>query len=186
MGHGPENRQTAWVPRLFKCAAWLPVSVCLPLRTIEVDNGIGIQSILLRLRAGVLDLLAVCSTQQGHLTRRWIQSTFPHKDHRLLNEAIPATTSSYIAPCVLNMVPETVDLVVMVSLLPGSPCQVPDLDLTWDFAWLDPGATGLLGPWRCSRPYDSAASCRRSSPSMMGSAQRQTPWRTPQGRHASS
>ena len=129
---------------------------------------------------------------KGLLTHRWIESAFPHEDHRLLNEAIPAITSSYIAPCVLSMVPETVDLVIMVSLLAGSPCQVPDLDLgswdllTWDLAYVTSCCDGLLGAWRCSRPYDAAALCCRSSRSMMGSAQRQTPWRTPQGRHASS
>lgn len=43
----------------------------------------------------------------------WIQATFPNKDHVLMNKAVPAVTSAYISPCVLNMVPENTDLVLM-------------------------------------------------------------------------
>lgn len=43
----------------------------------------------------------------------WIQMTFPNDKHVLMNKAVPAVTSAYIAPCVLNMVPEDTDLVLM-------------------------------------------------------------------------
>ena len=43
----------------------------------------------------------------------WIQTTFPHPQHRLVNEAMPAVSSSYIAPCVEALVPGNTDLVIM-------------------------------------------------------------------------
>ena len=43
----------------------------------------------------------------------WIQMTFPNPNHVLMNKAVPAVTSAYIAPCVLNMVPENTDLIIM-------------------------------------------------------------------------
>lgn len=65
VGHGPENKQTAWLYRVFS----------------------------------------------------WFNETFPHPDHHFINEAIPAVTSSYIAPCVFNMVPADTDLIIMVCPL---------------------------------------------------------------------
>jgi len=38
---------------------------------------------------------------------------FPNEDHRLLNHAIRATTSGFVAPCIHTMVPEVVDLILM-------------------------------------------------------------------------
>ena len=43
----------------------------------------------------------------------WVQTTFPHQQHRLVNEAMPAVSSAYIAPCVENLVPANTDLVIM-------------------------------------------------------------------------
>ena len=44
----------------------------------------------------------------------WINTTFPHKDHRLLNFALPATTSAYYAPCVTSgLLPNNTDLVIL-------------------------------------------------------------------------
>ena len=65
VGHGPENRQTAWVPRLFKCAAPLPVSCLLPPPQHVTESG----ESAFRPSCSICDwlswtLLAVCSTQQ--------------------------------------------------------------------------------------------------------------------------
>lgn len=43
---------------------------------------------------------------------KWIQETFPHKEHQLLNHAIPAITSGFIAPCAYTMIPDGTDLVM--------------------------------------------------------------------------
>ena len=43
----------------------------------------------------------------------WVQATFPHQQHRLVNEAMPAVSSAYIAPCVEALVPGNTDLVIM-------------------------------------------------------------------------
>ena len=32
-----------------------------------------------------------------------VQATFPHEGHRMLNKALPGTTSSYISPCALQV-----------------------------------------------------------------------------------
>ena len=42
-----------------------------------------------------------------------MQSTFPAQGHKLINTAVPATTSSYISPCVTSLVPADVDLVIV-------------------------------------------------------------------------
>lgn len=44
---------------------------------------------------------------------KWIEETFPHEGHRLLNHAIPATTSGYISACVPELVPPNTDLVIL-------------------------------------------------------------------------
>jgi len=43
----------------------------------------------------------------------WVNTTFPHKEHRLLNKAIPAISSAYMAPCVQDIVPERTDIVFL-------------------------------------------------------------------------
>ena len=43
----------------------------------------------------------------------WLEETFPNPGHRLLNRAIPATTSGYISACVPDLVPDNVDLVIL-------------------------------------------------------------------------
>ena len=43
----------------------------------------------------------------------WIEDTFPGPKHRLLNRAIPATTSGYISACVPELIPRTTDLVIL-------------------------------------------------------------------------
>ena len=47
----------------------------------------------------------------------WINTTFPHPEHQFINKAIPAVTSAYIAPCVLNLLPDDLDLILLVSSL---------------------------------------------------------------------
>jgi hypothetical protein len=41
------------------------------------------------------------------------QATFPHERHRLLNRALPGTTSAYVSPCALQMVPPEADWVLL-------------------------------------------------------------------------
>ena len=41
----------------------------------------------------------------------WVQQAFPHSGHLLQNLAVPATSSAYLAPCVLDMVPHSADIV---------------------------------------------------------------------------
>ena len=41
------------------------------------------------------------------------QVTFPNPGHRLINTAVPATTSSYISPCIHSLVPSDADLVIV-------------------------------------------------------------------------
>jgi len=44
----------------------------------------------------------------------WIRNTFPNTGHRLVNTAIPATTSSFIEPCVYTLLPPgDVDLIFL-------------------------------------------------------------------------
>lgn len=43
----------------------------------------------------------------------WIEETFPGPKHRLLNRAIPATTSGYVSACVRELLPETTDLIIL-------------------------------------------------------------------------
>lgn len=43
----------------------------------------------------------------------WISETFPNTEHKLLNRAIPATTSGYVSACVPDLVPEDADLVIL-------------------------------------------------------------------------
>ncbi|EIE19265.1 hypothetical protein COCSUDRAFT_58561 [Coccomyxa subellipsoidea C-169] len=43
----------------------------------------------------------------------WVSSVFPHKNHRFLNRALPGTTSSYVSPCALQMVPPEADFVML-------------------------------------------------------------------------
>ena len=43
----------------------------------------------------------------------WIEDAFPGQGHRLLNRAIPATTSGYTSACVPELVPDTTDLVIV-------------------------------------------------------------------------
>lgn len=42
-----------------------------------------------------------------------MQDTFPHPQHRLLNKAVPGTTSLYTSPCVLQIVPPDADFVLL-------------------------------------------------------------------------
>ena len=45
---------------------------------------------------------------------KWIDTTFPHKNHKLLNFALPATTSAYFAPCITSgLLPNTTNLVIL-------------------------------------------------------------------------
>ena len=44
----------------------------------------------------------------------WVNTTFPHPDHEFINAAIPAVTSAYVAPCVLDLLPGNLDLVFLV------------------------------------------------------------------------
>ena len=48
-----------------------------------------------------------------HRVFSWIQAVFPNEKHKLLNKAVPAVTSAYISPCVLDMLPADVDIVFM-------------------------------------------------------------------------
>ena len=41
----------------------------------------------------------------------WVQQAFPHSGHLLQNLAAPGTSSAYLAPCVLDMVPPSADIV---------------------------------------------------------------------------
>ncbi|BDA43799.1 hypothetical protein COCOBI_04-8160 [Coccomyxa sp. Obi] len=43
----------------------------------------------------------------------WIQTVFPNKKHRFLNRALPGTTSVYVSPCALQMVPPEADFVLL-------------------------------------------------------------------------
>ncbi|CAL8468221.1 g7760 [Coccomyxa elongata] len=43
----------------------------------------------------------------------WIQTVFPNKKHRFLNRALPGTTSAYVSPCALQMVPPEADFVLL-------------------------------------------------------------------------
>ncbi|KAI3430747.1 hypothetical protein D9Q98_009159 [Chlorella vulgaris] len=47
------------------------------------------------------------------LLMSWINSSFPHAGHRLMNHAMPASTSSYMAPCFECLVTQEADLVVV-------------------------------------------------------------------------
>ena len=42
-----------------------------------------------------------------------VQATFPNERHRLLNRAVPGTTSAYVSPCALQMVPPEADFVLL-------------------------------------------------------------------------
>ena len=44
-------------------------------------------------------------------TFAWLNATFPHPGHRLINAAVPATPSSYMSLCSAWHVPEDADLV---------------------------------------------------------------------------
>ena len=44
---------------------------------------------------------------------KWMNETFPHSEHRLLNFALPATTSAYFAPCITSLLPNSTDLVIL-------------------------------------------------------------------------
>ena len=43
----------------------------------------------------------------------WVSLSFPQAEHKLINLAMPATSSSYYSPCILDMLPFDVDLVVL-------------------------------------------------------------------------
>ena len=60
--------------------------------------------------------------QSSYVNRffHWVNSTFPNPKHQLVNKGIPGATSGYVAPCVLNLLPENPDLVILVSPLPSS------------------------------------------------------------------
>ncbi|CAL5221891.1 g4156 [Coccomyxa viridis] len=44
---------------------------------------------------------------------RWVQATFPNDQHRLLNKGLPGTTSAYVSPCALQIVPPDADFVLL-------------------------------------------------------------------------
>ena len=44
---------------------------------------------------------------------RWVKTSFPHPKHLLLNLAAPGTTSAYTHPCVLEALPQDVDVVLL-------------------------------------------------------------------------
>lgn len=41
------------------------------------------------------------------------QDTFPNERHQLLNKGLPGTTSAYVSPCALQMVPPNADFVLL-------------------------------------------------------------------------
>ena len=43
----------------------------------------------------------------------WLAAAFPHEDHHFVNQALPATTSAYAAPCILQTLPHETDLVFL-------------------------------------------------------------------------
>ncbi|KAJ9091210.1 hypothetical protein QFC19_009206 [Naganishia cerealis] len=43
----------------------------------------------------------------------WIQRKFPHKDHKFVNGAIPASGSNYFATCFAEHIPEDADLILI-------------------------------------------------------------------------
>lgn len=45
----------------------------------------------------------------------WINTTFPHPGHQVFNKAIPAVNAAYVSPCLNDLLPPDVDLVLMVS-----------------------------------------------------------------------
>lgn len=44
---------------------------------------------------------------------RWIQDVFPHDEHKLVNNAMPATTSEFASHCMYDLVPPDADIVVV-------------------------------------------------------------------------
>lgn len=42
-----------------------------------------------------------------------VQDTFHNERHQLLNKALPGTTSAYVSPCALQMVPPNADFVLL-------------------------------------------------------------------------
>ena len=42
-----------------------------------------------------------------------MQATFPNDQHQLLNRGLPGTTSAYVSPCALQMVPPNADFVLL-------------------------------------------------------------------------
>ena len=42
-----------------------------------------------------------------------LQETFPNERHQLINKALPGTTSAYVSPCALQMVPPSADFVLL-------------------------------------------------------------------------
>ena len=46
----------------------------------------------------------------------WINATFPNPNHQFLNHGFSGATSAYVAPCVLETLPNEPDLVLLVSL----------------------------------------------------------------------
>lgn len=42
-----------------------------------------------------------------------MQATFPNDRHQLLNKGLPGTTSAYVSPCALQMVPPNADFVLL-------------------------------------------------------------------------
>ena len=60
--------------------------------------------------------IAVLRRERYHGQQRLhmaVQATFPNERHRLLNKALPGTTSAYISPCALQMVPPDADFVLL-------------------------------------------------------------------------
>ncbi|KAI7842797.1 hypothetical protein COHA_003543 [Chlorella ohadii] len=54
---------------------------------------------------------------------QYINTTFPHRQHRMYNEGVPATSSETFEPCVESIVPQDADLVVVEFAIndPGPP-----------------------------------------------------------------
>lgn len=42
-----------------------------------------------------------------------MQDTFPNEGHQLLNKGLPGTTSAYVSPCALQIVPPDADFVLL-------------------------------------------------------------------------
>ena len=59
--------------------------------------------------------VGVLAANNSYVSRvyRWLNTTFPHPDHKFVTVALPATTSAYFAPCVNTALPNDTDLVLV-------------------------------------------------------------------------